>query len=218
MRAVVALSLTLFAGSALATDLGTWGDLWPVAEPDMLSVIEQRLQSLQQSGEMDKKMTEFKDRVVRNSQRPPAVEGITRALRYERRWFDPSIRLDKDVSDHEGRVFARAGEVFNPLSVVPFNETLMFIDGDDTEQVAWVARQKPVTLISRIILVKGNIPETSETLDSRIFFDQNGALTTRFAISEVPARVTAAPSGLRLKVEVIPPEMTQYDSQGATHE
>ena len=52
MRAVVALSLTLFAGSALATDLGTWGDLWPVDEPDMLSVIEQRLQSLQQSGEM----------------------------------------------------------------------------------------------------------------------------------------------------------------------
>jgi conjugal transfer pilus assembly protein TraW len=218
MRAVVALSLTLFAGSALATDLGTWGDLWPVAEPDMLSVIEQRLQSLQQSGEMDKKMTEFKDRVVRNSQRPPAVEGITRALRYERRWFDPSIRLDKDVSDHEGRVFARAGEVLNPLNVVPFNETLMFIDGDDAEQVAWVARQKPATLIARIILVKGNIPETSEKLDSRIFFDQNGALTTRFAISEVPARVTAAPSGLRLKVEVIPPEMTQYDSQGATHE
>lgn len=215
MRTVVALSLALFAGCSGASDLGTWGDLWPVAEPDMLSVIEQRLQSLQQSGEMDKKMTAFKDRVVRNSQRPPAVEGITRAVRYGSRWFDPSIRLDRDVSDHEGRVFARAGEVFNPLSVVPFNETLLFIDGDDAEQVAWAARQKPLTLITRIILVKGNIPETSEKLDSRIFFDQNGALTTRFAISEVPARVTAAPSGMRLKVEVIPPDMTQHDEGGA---
>ena len=212
---VLALGLTLLTGSVTAADLGTWGDLWPVAEPDMLSVIEQRLQSLQQSGEMDKKMTAFKDRVVRNSQRPPAVEGITRAVRYGSRWFDPSIRLDRDVSDHEGRVFARAGEVFNPLSVVPFNETLLFIDGDDAEQVAWAARQKPLTLITRIILVKGNIPETSEKLDSRIFFDQNGALTTRFAISEVPARVTAAPSGMRLKVEVIPPDMTQHDEGGA---
>lgn len=214
MRAL-ALGLTLLTGSVTGADLGTWGDLWPVAEPDMLSVIEQRLQSLQQSGEMDKKMTAFKDRVVRNSQRPPAVEGITRAVRYGSRWFDPSIRLDRDVSDHEGRVFARAGEVFNPLSVVPFNETLLFIDGDDAEQVAWAARQKPLTLITRIILVKGNIPETSEKLDSRIFFDQNGALTTRFAISEVPARVTAAPSGMRLKVEVIPPDMTQHDEGGA---
>lgn len=215
MRAVVALGLTLLTGSVTAADLGTWGDLWPVAEPDMLTVIESRLQALQQSGEMDKKMTAFKDRVVRNSQRPPAVEGITRAVRYGIRWFDPSIRLDRDVSDHEGRVFARAGEVFNPLSVVPFNETLLFIDGDDAEQVAWAARQKPLTLITRIILVKGNIPETSEKLDSRIFFDQNAALTARFAISEVPARVTAAPSGMRLKVEVIPPDMTQHDEGGA---
>jgi conjugal transfer pilus assembly protein TraW len=87
MRAL-ALGLTLLTGSVTAADLGTWGDLWPVAEPDMLTVIESRLQTLAQSGEMDKKMAEFKARVVRNSQRPPAVEGITRAVRYERRWFD----------------------------------------------------------------------------------------------------------------------------------
>ena len=98
MRAL-ALGLTLLTGSVTAADLGTWGDLWPVAEPDMLTVIESRLQTLAQSGEMDKKMAEFKARVVRNSQRPPAVEGITRAVRYERRWFDPSVRVDKALAD-----------------------------------------------------------------------------------------------------------------------
>ena len=214
MRAPLTLSLVLLSYSATGTDLGTWGDLWPVEEPDMLTVIENRLQSLQQSGEMDRKMTEFKARVVRNSQRPPPVDGIKRAVRYERRWFDPSVRVDKDLADSHGNIFARAGQVFNPLEMTPFNETLLFINGDDPEQVAWVKRQKPGSLISRIILVRGNIPETSEKLDSRIYFDQNGALTTRFGISDVPARVTAAPSGLRLQVEIIPPSMTQYDGGG----
>ncbi len=199
----------------MATDLGTWGDLWPVDEPDMLTVIETRLQALQQSGEMDKKMAEFKERVVRNSQRPPPVDGIRQATRYERRWFDPSVRVDKDLADHQGRIFARSGQVFNPLEIVPFNETLYFINADDPDQITWVQRQKPDTLISRIILVRGDIPETSDKLDRRIFFDQNGALTTRFGISAVPARVTAAPSGLRLQVEIIPASMTQYDSRGA---
>lgn len=54
MRAL-ALGLALLTGSVTAADLGTWGDLWPVAEPDMLTVIESRLQTLAQSGEMDKK-------------------------------------------------------------------------------------------------------------------------------------------------------------------
>ncbi|HDR2357129.1 TPA: type-F conjugative transfer system protein TraW [Enterobacter roggenkampii] len=214
MRAL-ALSMMLLSSVTAASDLGTWGDLWPVAEPDMLTVIEQRLQALKQSGEMDKKMAEFKARVVRNSQRPPAVEGITRAVRYEKRWFDPSVRVDRALADDKGNVFAQAGQVFNPLDVVPFNQTLLFINGDDADQLAWVRRQKPDTLISRIILVQGNIPQTSEALDSRIFFDQNGVLTTRFGISQVPARVTAAPSGKRLQVEIIPPDMAQYDAGGA---
>ena len=214
MTRALALSLMLLSAVSSASDLGTWGDLWPVAEPDMLSVIESRLQSMKQSGELDRRMEEFKARVVRNSQRPPAVEGISRAVRYEKRWFDPSVRVDRDLADGQGNVFARAGQVFNPLDVVPFNQTLLFIDGDDPEQLAWIRRQKPATLISRIILVKGNIPQTSTMLDSRIFFDQNGALTARFGISQVPARVTPAPSRQRLQVEIIPSHMTEHDAGG----
>lgn len=206
--------LLAFSLPLTAADMGTWGDLWPVGEQDMLTLIDERLRALQQSGEMQEKMTAFRERVVRNSQRPPPVEGISRAVKYERRWFDPSVRTDKNLADHRGNVFARAGQVFNPLSVTPFNQTLLFIDGDDAEQVRWAARQKPATLVNRIILVRGSVPETSAALDSRIYFDQNGALTARFGISQVPARVTASPSGLRLQVEIIPPEMAQHDSGG----
>lgn len=111
-----------------------------------------------------------------------------------------------DIRDNEGRVFARQGEVMNPLQYVPFNQTLYFINGDDPAQVAWMKRQTPPTLESKIILVQGSIPEMQKALDSRIYFDQNGVLCQRLGIDQVPARVSAVPGDRFLKVEFIPAE------------
>lgn len=198
------LASCLLSPLTQAADLGTWGDLWPVREQDMLQLITQRLQTLQTTGKWDQTMDEFKQRVIENSQRPVPVEGIKRAEKYEQRWFDPSIRLTEDLKDNEGRVFARKGEVVNPLKTVPFVQTLYFINGDDADQVAWMKRQVPETLMSKIILVRGSVPETSAELDSRIYFDQNGVLSQRFGLTTVPARITPAPSGERLNIETFP--------------
>ncbi|MFS6817283.1 type-F conjugative transfer system protein TraW [Citrobacter meridianamericanus] len=189
--------------SVTAADLGTWGDLWPVREQDMLTVITGRLEALQQTGELGRKMDAFKERVVRNSLRPPAVEGISPTERYSSRLFDPSVRLTADIRDNEGRVFARKGDVMNPLQYVPFNQTLYFINGDDPDQVAWMLKQTPQTLESKIILVRGSIPDAQTALDSRIYFDQNGVLCQRMGIDKVPARVTGTPDGRLLKVEFL---------------
>ena len=198
------LASCLLSPLPYAADLGTWGDLWPVREQDMLELITQRLQGLQQSGQWDKTMGEFKQRVIENSQRPAPVEGLHRAEKYAQRWFDPSIRLTEDLKDNEGRVFAHQGELINPLKTVPFMQTLYFINGDDPDQIAWMKRQVPETLMSKIILVRGSVPDTSAALDSRIYFDQNGVLSKRFGLTSVPARITPAPSGERLNIETFP--------------
>ncbi|GHL16955.1 hypothetical protein ECZU23_53980 [Escherichia coli] len=39
-------------------------------------------------------------------------------------------------------MFARQGEVMNPLQYVPFNQTLYFINGDDPAQVARMKRRR----------------------------------------------------------------------------
>lgn len=197
-------ALLIWGQGTVAADLGTWGDLWPVQEPDMLTVIMQRLEALQQSGEMGRKMEAFRERAVRNSLRPPDVPGISRTEKYASRLFDPSVKLAADIRDSEGRVFARKDEVMNPLQYVPFNQTLYFINGDDPEQVTWMQHQKPGTLESKIILVQGSIPEVQKALDSRIYFDQNGVLCQRLGIDRVPARVTAVPGDRWLKVEFLP--------------
>lgn len=200
------LGLCLLSQAGAAADLGTWGDLYPVVEKDMLSLITQRLEQLQRSGEWPKQMEAFKERVISNSQRPAPVPGISRTAKYASRYFDPSVQIAEDLKDDKGRVFARKGEVMNPLKFVPFMQTLYFINGDDPDQVKWVKHQKPETLQVKIILVKGDIPKTSAALDSRIYFDQNGVLCERFGIKQVPARITPAPSGERLHIESVPVE------------
>ena len=86
MRCRGLIALLIWGQSVAAADLGTWGDLWPVKEPDMLTVITQRLTALEQSGEMGRKMDAFKERVIRNSLRPPPsdwlrISGITKGGR-----------------------------------------------------------------------------------------------------------------------------------------
>lgn len=196
----------LLASAAQAVDFGTTGDLWPVAEQDMLTFIEQRMRGVVESGAWDKEMDAFKGRVVANSQRPVPVDGVMAATRYEERFFDPSVQLSDDLKDDKGRVFARAGQIFNPLRVVPFAQTLYFIDGDDPRQMAWMKAQQPDTLQYKIILVKGDIPTVSRALDERIYFDQGGALSRKLGLKAIPARITAAPGGLRLRIESFPPE------------
>lgn len=205
MRGVcVVLSLSLLSGMAFAKDFGRLGDQWPVLETDMLDFMQSQMQARVDDGSWGREMEAFKQRVERNSQRPAPVEGLGNSERYEERFFDPSVQLSADLKDDKGRVFARKGEVINPLATVPFAQTLYFIDGDSPQQVAWMKAQKPQTLMVKIILVKGDIPQTSEQLDSRIYFDQGGALSRRFGLTTVPVRITAAPSGLRLRIESIP--------------
>lgn len=55
-------------------------------------------------------------------------------------------------------MFARKGDVVNPLKTVPFVQTLYFINGDDADQLARMKRQVPETLMSKIIPVRGSIP------------------------------------------------------------
>ncbi|VTM35881.1 conjugal transfer pilus assembly protein TraW [Klebsiella pneumoniae] len=136
--------------------------------------------------EMGRKMDAFKERVIRNSLRPPAVPGIGRTEKYSSRLFDPSVRLAADIRDNEGRVFARQGEVMNPLQYVPFNQTLDFINGDDPAQVAWMKRQTPPTLESKIILVQGSIRRCRSLWTAVFTFDQNGVLCQRLGIDQVP--------------------------------
>ncbi|MHC0026562.1 type-F conjugative transfer system protein TraW [Enterobacter vonholyi] len=201
MNARHLLMLFLLPGSLLAKDMGTWGELYPVAEEDMLTTIQTRLKAMENSGEMAREQEAFKQRVIENTLRPKPVQGLHIAQENSTHYIDPSLTVSEDLKDHEGRVFARKGQVINPLDTVPFTETLYFIDADNPQQLTWMKAQKPGTLTYRVILVNGDIREATKALDTRIYFDQDGTLSRKFELKAIPARVTMAEDKRRLRVD-----------------
>jgi conjugal transfer pilus assembly protein TraW len=201
MKRACLIVLLCGLSTARAADLGTWGDLYPIAEPDLVGTIKQRLGDMEKSGELAQKQDEFKQRVIENSLRPVPVRGLAIARENTTRLYDPTFIVSQDISDHQGHVFAQKGQRVNPLDSVPFAQTLYFIDADDKRQLAWFKTQKSTTLSAKVILVNGDIAQATKALGTRIYFDQDGVLTKKFALSAVPARVTAAPDGQHLQID-----------------
>ncbi|EAB7759988.1 TPA: type-F conjugative transfer system protein TraW [Salmonella enterica] len=195
------LTLLLISGVAQAKNLGTWGEMYPIAEQNMLTTIQTRLKAMEASGEMAREQEAFKQRVIENTLRPRPVEGLTLAQENTTHYIDPSLTVSEDLKDHQGRVFAHKGQVINPLDTVPFTDTLYFIDADNPQQLAWMKAQKPGTLTYRVILVNGDVREATNALNTRIYFDQDGSLCRKFKLKAIPARVTLAEDRRRLRVD-----------------
>jgi len=200
-RGTLFLLALIASFQVLSEDLGTWGELYPIAEQDMLTTINTRLQAMKDSGELDTQQEAYKKQVIEKSLRPVPVEGLTIARENRTHYINPSMTVAEDLADHQGRVFAHKGDVVNPLDTVPFNQTLYFIDGDNPDHLAWIKRQKPDTVVYRVILVNGDIREATKALGERIFFDQKGTMSRRFELSAVPARVTLGEDKRTLRVD-----------------
>ncbi|PHM59558.1 type-F conjugative transfer system protein TraW [Xenorhabdus ishibashii] len=199
---VVTFFLT-FSCSALAKELGAVGNVWKIKERNLTTVMQERLAKKFENKSEEEIQDELRKRVEERAIRPDRVEGITKATKTVIKYFDPSFTVTKDLTDHNGVVFARKGQIFNPFDMSGFTQTLIFIDGDDIEQLNWVNNFKPKTLRSKIILVNGNIKDTETQLKKKVYFDQLGELTKRFNIQYVPSIIESAPDEKKLKITEI---------------
>lgn len=185
-----------------AKDYGQAAQTFPVIEPDLLSTIESRLRRAEASGDLARTNEMFAKRVEAKVRRPDAVPGITPA-QAARSWdFDPSVRMERDIHDQKGNLIAAAGQRINPLDFVSIRQDLVFIDGDDPEQMAWATARYSDTK-AKIIFVKGSPVEQMTARKRRFYFDQAGKLTSRFGIEHTPAVVTQAGKLMRVSEVVL---------------
>lgn len=205
-----AAAAALFAGSVLlvgsqrtqARDFGQLGQTFPIIEADLLSTIEARLRKAQATGEMDRVNAAFAARAQAKVRRPDQVRGIT-AAEAPRSWaFDPTITLEHDVRDQKGNLIAAAGQRINPLDFVGMRQDLVFVDGDDPQQVGWATARYP-ELKAKIVFVSGSPFEEMSARKRRFYFDQEGRLTAKFGIRHTPAVVSQAGKALRVSEVVI---------------
>lgn len=203
--AIFAATVALAPASAKAGDLGVIGHTFEISETDILTVIADRLRAAEREGRIDALNREFERRVKERVERPnPTPLPVTVE---PRSWlFDPSIRVDRDYSDHRGRVFARQGDRINPLERIPgFDRVMLFVDGDDPRQVDWAIGQMRQVgeHRARIVLINGAPLDLMRSRRVKFYFDQEGLLVSHFKLQQVPARVQR--EGDKLRIEELKP-------------
>ena len=183
-----------------AKDFGTEGLTYEIAEESLLDHLYQRLSTVSEE-DLLKKQLEIGSRVQSTIQNPSSGLVVRKAK--ERRSFtiDPTILVQKDVRNHEGKIVVAKGTSYNPLETVTLKDALLFLDGTDSKQVQWARAQGELT---KWILVKGPPLEMMKTENRSVYFDQGGSIAKHFKIEAYPAKIVQESTLLR--VEEIPVE------------
>lgn len=190
--------LCTLLNTAYAKNLGVIGAVYPIEELDLLQVIYTQISA--NEGVFQK---QWNEEVHQAMDRPEPI-GLSRTQQTRTWFFDPSVTMPFDIQDGAGKAILSANQVINPLDNYSLNETLIFYDADDADQVRW-AQQMNKTLKNncKLILVGGSVANQAQLFHKPVYFDQQGKLTARFQFQHVPTLITQ--DGKRLKIsEVLP--------------
>lgn len=205
---VLLFFLIFYLAPCQGKDLGTVGVLSPIVEQDPIQLIQQKLKSLEDSGELERYQQELAQKAKATVERPKPVSGITRATQPRVFSYDPTYEVKEDIKDPLGRIIHARGTKVNPLETVNLSQELVFIDGNDVDQKTWFFERNQNPGIGhqnddkvKLILVKGSPLALSEELQMPVYFDQGGVLVKKFGIQHVPALVSQ--EGLSLRIEEV---------------
>lgn len=191
-----------------AKDFGVRGKIAPIEEQDPIVLIQSKLKTMEERGELEQHNHELQKKTKAAIERPKPAEGLSKAIKTHIFYYDPTYIVPEDIKDHTGKIIHPKGTRLNPLETVSLSQELLFFDGDDADQVAF-AREKlkeksKETLKEssvKLILVKGAPLALSEELKVPVYFDQSGLLIKKLGIHHVPALVIQ--ERLRLRIEEI---------------
>ena len=207
MKIIQAILISLcvfFAPLIWAKNIGVIGEVYPIAEFDLLVWMTSKAKALVDSGQWQKIMSQRLAEMKHYAERPSPVEGLS-ATTQRRSWFyEPSLVMPKNASDSSGHVLIAAGTKLNPLDKIKLDNVLIFYDGDNPGQTDWV-KQEIIAFKGQVklILVNGSVPDQQQKTGERVYFDQAGAFVKRFGIQHIPAMVIQ--EGNQLKVTEIKP-------------
>jgi conjugal transfer pilus assembly protein TraW len=201
---LVLIVVLLLTPSVYAKDFGVHGRVYEIAEDNLLEILMSRAQAEVDSGQWAKRVDKWRGIAKQQAARPRGI-SLPRAMKSSSHLYDPSIIIPKDIKDASGQILRAKGTQVNPLNYISMTRTLVFIDGDDQEQVDWMISQtheKPDRY--KVILTQGNIIKLANSLDRQLFFDQGQFYTHKLAINSLPAVVYQQGEYLRIDEVAIP--------------
>lgn len=220
---IICLIVLFFSMGIFAKNLGVYGQIYSISEPDLLTFIHQKLESYQKDGKLAQMESDFIQNTKEHVLNPEPVSSVFDSKTGDKKivfFYKPTVTLQHNIVDASGKILFLKGTKINPLnpesvsSVAPnttvpyFDETLIFIDSNNQNQINFTKKlisnikSKNTNAIYKVILVNGNLKKASDEL-GRIYFDQDGVLCHLFHITRVPAVVTRDNNQLKIVEEVI---------------
>lgn len=170
------------------------GQVYPIAEPDMLAEVQAKAASVNWAKVIDKKKQKEK---LKNFQ-PGNLVKLPAAKENRAFLVDMTYTLDVDLPDGKGGILYPKGYAFNPLEYAPLRGKLVVIDGSDPRQVKWFASSPYFGDISvKLLLCGGSYSHLMEKFQRPVFYYMQ-PMAIRLQLEAVPAVVEQA--GKRLQV------------------
>jgi conjugal transfer pilus assembly protein TraW len=180
-----------------ARDLGVHGTVFKITENNLLHVIEQRLQKLKNTGQIEDAQQKIAKRIQAQMQSPQPNETIRHTSQPRQFLWDPTLIVEENIKDHQGNIIIHKGTRVNPLDHVSWGKPILLIDGEAKDQIEYANGFKD----QKLILIKGKPIEFEQQLQRPIYFDQGGLIIKKFGIKQVPCRISQ--QGKHLLVEEI---------------
>ena len=193
---------TLFAFNVSAQDLGVIGPVYPITEPSLLEVILSKLSNAEATGVLGQLQRDAQTKARRTIEQPEAISNVSKTTKPRTHYYDPSLIVPYAIADADGRIIIAPGTTVNPLDTVSLSKHLLFFDARDAEQV-----KRARALLDqhqgkvKLILTGGSYLDLMKRWKMPVFFDQQGLLTTKLRIQQVPALVYQ--EGKRLRIDEI---------------
>lgn len=185
--------------AVFSKNLRQLGETFPILEEDLLKVMMSKLQHLEQTGELQQHQQYIQNRVKQRVLEPVA-NNLPETVKHREFYYDPTITVEADLSDHQANIFRRKGEQINPLNTYNFKEPWLFFDSNSKRQKQFALQQLKSNNI-KLILIAGRPLDLMQEIKQPVYFDQFGWLIKKFNITQVPALVEQ--QGTKLKITEI---------------
>src|SRR5690606_26842913 len=166
------IALPLFAAlPSQAEYLGNYGNLWAIEEEHGVDQITNKLKEMERTGELEQRMNRFRDETLNAIENPDPIPGI-QAVTFPRTYLvDPSVTVQENVVDDEGRIMMLAGTRINPLEFTTCTKSVLLIDARDERQVRLALDRLERQPKHKVILVAGSYTQFMRKHKKQVFFD-----------------------------------------------
>lgn len=176
---VVVIFVVAGSGKAYASDLGVIGKTYRIAERDAVEELQSRAARV----DWKKHLAKIKP----ENYRPENSTSLPRAANSARRLIDMTYVLDMDIPDGKGGILYPRGYTFNPLDYLPFRKTIVVVNGNDKEQLAWFQSSEYAGRIDvMLLLTEGAYVSLAKTLHRPVFY-ADSRLVGKFDLRVVPS-------------------------------